>query len=93
VGHRDSSYGPAVFYGLGELTHGDPIVVADENGRHRTFVITAVEDVEKDDFPTERVYGGTGAAQLRLLTCSGSFEGDEYENNLIVYADMRSEVG
>jgi LPXTG-site transpeptidase (sortase) family protein len=92
VGHRDSNSGPAVFYGLGELARGDPIVVTDVNDEQWTFVVTALEQVEKDSFPTEKVYSDTGSKELRLLTCAGSFD-VEYEDNLIVYAEMRPKHG
>jgi LPXTG-site transpeptidase (sortase) family protein len=88
VGHRDSETGPAVFYGLGDLTRGDLITVTDASGIHRTFTVTALEQVEKNAFPTEAVYGDARSKQLRLLTCAGPFESDEYEDNLIVYAAM-----
>jgi LPXTG-site transpeptidase (sortase) family protein len=90
VGHRDSETGPAVFYGIGELTGGDDIITTDAKGHRRTFTVTAVEQVDKDTFPTKKVYGKTGTEELRLLTCAGAFDVDDYEDNLIVYASMRS---
>jgi sortase (surface protein transpeptidase) len=86
VGHRDSDTGPAVFYGLGELAAGDSVVVTDESDHSWRFRVTAVEQFDKDSFPTEKVYGPTKGSTLRLLTCAGGFDGDEYEDNLVVYA-------
>ena len=59
VGHRDSETGPAVFYGLGELAAGDSVVVTDESDHSWLFRVTAVEQFDKDGFPTEKVYGPT----------------------------------
>lgn len=88
VGHRDSDTGPAVFYGLGELAAGDSVVVTDENDHSWLFRISAVEQFDKDAFPTEKVYGATRGSTLRLLTCAGGFNDDEYEENLVVYAEL-----
>ena len=88
VGHRDSDTGPAVFYGLGELAAGDSVVVTDESDHSWRFRVTAVEQFDKDAFPTEKVYGATQGSTLRLLTCAGGFNGDEYEENLVVYAAL-----
>ena len=90
VGHRDSTRGPAVFYRLGELARGDDIITTDAIGQQRTFTVTALEQVDKHSFPTERVYGKTGAEELRLITCEGAFKVGDYEDNLIVYASMRT---
>jgi sortase (surface protein transpeptidase) len=88
VGHRDSLAGPAVFYGLGELTAGDAIVVRDAAGNRWVFSVTAIEQVRKADFPTRDVYGPTRHSELRLLTCAGDFETAQYEDNLVVYAEL-----
>jgi hypothetical protein len=45
--------------------------------------------VEKDEFPTKRVYGPRDEPVLRLITCGGDFDKSErsYLGNLIVYAE------
>jgi hypothetical protein len=47
--------------------------------------------VDKDDFPTELVYGSTDEPTLRLVTCGGSFDrgARSYVANIIVYAEHR----
>lgn len=88
VGHRDSDTGPGVFYGLGELAAGDSVVVTDESDHSWLFRVTAVEQFDKDAFPTQKVYGATRGSTLRLLTCAGGFNGEEYEENLVVYGSL-----
>ena len=47
------------------------------------------DEVPKDNFPTEAVYGNTTAPQLRLITCGGVDHGAHtYKNNIIVYANL-----
>lgn len=40
------------------------------------------------EFPSQLVYGGTEGAELRLITCGGSFDrrAGSYDENLIVWA-------
>ena len=54
------------------------------------FKVTEVEQYPKDEFPTERVYGDTEGAELRLITCGGSFNRtvQSYHDNVIAYATM-----
>jgi hypothetical protein len=88
VGHVDSVAGPAVFFRLRDLTAGDVIDVPRADGSVVRFVVDAVERYPKDAFPTERVYGPTADAELRLITCGGSFDRAErsYVDNVVVFA-------
>lgn len=88
VGHRDSQNGPAVFYKVGDLVSGDELVVDDMNGRTATFIVTGIEQVDRDAFPTDKVYGKTKLPELRILSCGGKYDEGEYEDNLIVYARL-----
>jgi len=59
---------------------------------HR-FVVQRTEDHPKDAFPTQRVYGRTRGAELRLITCSGAFDraSGHYRSNLVVFATRASQ--
>ncbi|WP_423922770.1 class F sortase [Frigoribacterium sp. 2-23] len=87
--HVDSSTGPAVFFRLSELVVGDRLAVTDVQGGEHAYVVTEVEDVAKDAFPTARVFGAQPADQLRLITCGGVFDrsSGHYESNRIVFAE------
>lgn len=89
VGHVDSTKGPAVFFELGSLEAGDLIEVDRSDGLVAWFEVSEVVLVDKDEFPTERVYGDTADPTLRLITCGGSFDEAErsYRGNLIVFAE------
>ncbi|WP_449289281.1 class F sortase [Nocardiopsis kunsanensis] len=89
--HVDSPTGPAVFFRLAELQPGDEVTVPRADGVDAVFEVYGVEQYDKDDFPTRKVYGSTGGrAELRLVTCGGTFEQDEhgYTNNVVVYAEL-----
>jgi sortase (surface protein transpeptidase) len=89
AGHVDSRTGPAVFARLLRLRRGDRIVVVDTAGRRVTFTVRATEEHPKHAFPTQRVYGASRRAALRLITCSGIFDraSGHYESNFVVFAD------
>ncbi|MEX2625662.1 MAG: class F sortase [Ilumatobacteraceae bacterium] len=89
AGHVDSRRGPAVFFRLGELAPGDEIEVHGEDGEIVVFTVRELEQHPKDDFPTDAVYRGTPGPELRLITCSGEFDGEagSYRDNTIVFAE------
>ena len=88
VGHVDNDHGPGVFFRLPELKKGDDVFVRRADGTTAEFRVTEVQEYPKDDFPTERVYGPTPDAELRLITCGGAFNPvtRHYLSNIIVYA-------
>jgi sortase (surface protein transpeptidase) len=88
VGHVDSTGGPAVFYRLRELRRGNRINIRRADGSVVRFRVEGLERWPKAAFPTRRVFGHTGVAALRLVTCSGNFDPStgHYVDNTIVYA-------
>ena len=88
VGHIDSTSGPGVFYRLTELRSGDDVFVKRSDGTTAEFRVTSVQTYLKDQFPTEKVYGPTPDAELRLITCGGAFDSatHHYLSNIVVYA-------
>jgi len=88
VGHIDSTSGPGVFYRLTELRSGDDVFVKRADGTTAEFRVTSIQTYLKDQFPTEKVYGPTPDAELRLITCGGAFDSatHHYLSNIVVYA-------
>ncbi|WP_052457134.1 class F sortase [Streptomyces sp. AcH 505] len=89
VGHVDSLDGPAVFADLSLLRQGDTITVSLSDGSYVRFQVTSVRRYAKDAFPTEDVYGARPDPQLRLITCGGTFDGDRYPDNVVVFARLQ----
>ncbi|WP_107097453.1 class F sortase [Streptomyces aureus] len=89
AGHVDTPVGPAVFHRLGTLSRGAGIEIDREDGRTALFTVDAVEVHPKDRFPDDKVYGGTGRPELRLITCGGDWSRDTgYRANTVVYATL-----
>nr|WP_255411228.1 class F sortase [Blastococcus sp. TF02-9] len=90
AGHVDWAGRPAVFQGLHRLAPGNEVVVDRADGSTVTFAVDRVVQVGKDDFPTGEVYGPTPGAELRLITCGGTFDRatGSYTDNVVVFARL-----
>ena len=88
AGHIDSYEGPGIFFRLSQLRPGDRVYVRRADGTIALFRVTAVRSYAKDRFPTLSVYGPTPDAELRLITCGGTFDPTlrSYLSNTVVYA-------
>ncbi|GAB2980178.1 class F sortase [Nocardioides montaniterrae] len=90
AGHVDSETGPAVFYALSALHRGDTVEVDRSDRRTAVFSVDRVAAYAKRTFPTRAVYGETRDAELRLITCGGTYERDNggYQSNVVVFAHL-----
>ncbi len=91
VGHVDSrKEGPGVFFRLRYMDPGDEIHIERVDGSTLTYVVEATERHNKEEFPTEAVYGPTEASTLRVITCGGDFDygARSYQDNVIVFASL-----
>jgi len=90
VGHVDSREGPGVFAALSTVAVGAEVDVAREDGSTARFEVTRVQQVAKDAFPTDEVYGPVAGPELRLITCGGAFDPStrHYVDNVVVYARL-----
>lgn len=86
VGHLDSDNGDDVFADLGDLRKGDEVRVLEKDGTEHTWRVDRVQQTDKDALPYEDIWTETDEPLLRLVTCAGEYL-DEYEDNLIVYAE------
>jgi sortase (surface protein transpeptidase) len=88
LGHVDGYDEPGIFFRLRELQPGDRVLVTRQDGITAQFVVQHSEQVPKDHFPTEKVYGATARPELRLITCGGRFDrrSGNYRDNVIVFA-------
>lgn len=86
-------YGDGVFRHLARLHRGDRIEARLRNGTAAEFAVTAVRTVAKADFPTDDVYGDVAGPELRLITCGGPRDGEEYRDNVIVFAELSATRG
>jgi hypothetical protein len=90
LGHVNGGGQDGIFARLHELKPGDQVKVARKDGKTALFTVTKLEQTPKNTFPTLAVYGDTKDAELRLITCGGSFDKGKrsYVDNIIVYASL-----
>lgn len=86
VGHLDNENGDDVFADLGDLSQGDEVTVLDDAGDEHTWQVQRVQQTDKDELPYEQIWTDSEEPLLRLVTCAGEYT-QEYEDNLIVYAE------
>ena len=88
AGHIDSVAGPGIFYKLSELRRGEYVYIIRSNHTVAVFEVTASHLYAKADFPSHLVYGPVPDAELRLITCGGTFDyaTGSYLSNVVVSA-------
>jgi sortase (surface protein transpeptidase) len=90
AGHVDSQAGPAVFFRLRLLQPGQLVYVRRADGSLAVFQVNSVQTYLKTQFPTAAVYNPQPNAQLRLITCGGTFDyaTGHYLSNVVVSATL-----
>ncbi|WP_425583977.1 class F sortase [Streptomyces rectiviolaceus] len=88
VAHYDTAKGPALMKNVAKVRMGDEIEVPRADGSTATFKVREIEQVDKKNFPTNKVYGATDRPELRLLTCGGPIKDGHRTDNIILYADL-----
>ncbi|WP_329457732.1 class F sortase [Streptomyces sp. NBC_01497] len=96
VGHVDTDTRPAVFYGLSAAKAGKKVRVTRADGSVAEFTISDVEVVPRKHFDAAKVYGAgrRNRADLRLITCGGTFDRKThaYTANVVVSAYLTGVV-
>ncbi|HCU48390.1 MAG TPA: hypothetical protein DGG94_00905, partial [Micromonosporaceae bacterium] len=90
LGHVDSKERIAAFFYLSRIRPGDSIEIVRTDRSTAVFEVDSVEQFAKANFPTDRVYGPTDEATLRLVTCGGRYDirRQSYVDNIVVFATM-----
>ncbi|MFI8768409.1 class F sortase [Streptomyces sp. NPDC053792] len=90
VGHVDTETRPAVFYGLSAARPGAKVRVTRTDGSVAEFTVDDVQVFPREDFDPSKVYGARDPhrAELRLITCGGTFDRatGTYTANVVVSA-------
>ncbi|MFD5447254.1 class F sortase [Streptomyces sp. NPDC127100] len=90
VGHVDTETRPAVFYRLSGIEPGATIRVVRDGGGTAEFTVDDVRVLDRDGFDARQAYAPrtTGRAELRLITCGGTFDRATggYTANVVVSA-------
>ncbi|MFB7294900.1 class F sortase [Streptomyces rubiginosohelvolus] len=97
VGHVDTDTKPAVFYGLSAVKPGARIEVTRTDGSVAEFTVDDVQLVTRERFDAQKAYGPRedGRAELRLITCGGTYDHTtrSYTANVVVSAYLTGAKG
>ncbi len=90
-GHVDNGFGlPGVFKHLGELKHGNEILIDTVSGETFKFIVTDVTEYAYDAPETTTIFDAPsdGKAYIRLITCGGVWLSDKkmYDKRIVVTA-------
>ncbi|MEV0955854.1 class F sortase [Streptomyces sp. NPDC049951] len=95
VGHVDTETKPAVFYGLSAAKPGDKVRVSRSDGKVAEFTVDDVQVFTRERFDAQKAYGPRedGRAELRLITCGGTYDhaSRAYTANVVVSAYLTAE--
>ncbi|MFD6275419.1 class F sortase [Streptomyces sp. NPDC060209] len=95
VGHVDTETKPAVFYGLSAARPGEKVRVSRSDGKIAEFTIDDVQVFTRERFDAQKAYGPRedGRAELRLITCGGTYDhkSHAYTANVVVSAYLTAE--
>ncbi|MFJ8854551.1 class F sortase [Streptomyces sp. NPDC102437] len=90
VGHVDTETRPAVFYGLSAARPGAKVEITRADGTVAEFTVDDVQVFTRARFDADKAYGPrkAGRAELRLITCGGTFDRatHSYDANVVVSA-------
>ncbi|MEU9362674.1 class F sortase [Streptomyces sp. NPDC051784] len=96
VGHVDTESEPAVFYGLSAARPGEKVRVSRTDGKIAEFTIDDVQVFTRERFDAQKAYGQRhdGRAELRLITCGGTYDraSHAYTANVVVSAYLTAEI-
>ncbi|WP_052158962.1 class F sortase [Halobacillus sp. BBL2006] len=93
AGHVDSRTGPAVFYDLTKVRKGDEIIVSDDEGNEKTYIVEKLESYPQTNSPIEKIFGKTDEKRLNVITCTGEFIRDKggHQDRLVVYSKLKEQ--
>ncbi|MFJ6697918.1 class F sortase [Streptomyces sp. NPDC091272] len=96
VGHVDTRSKPAVFYGLSSARPGERVKITGADGSVTEFTVDDVQVFSRDKFDAKKAYGPRkdGRAELRLITCGGTYDhaARSYTANVVVSAYLTGAV-
>lgn len=95
TGHYDTVYRQkGVFYHLRELKENEVILIETEKGSRLIFQVTGLFFEPYDGFSHDLIYGNSESAEIRLITCHGSWDtaAHTYNQRLVVSARLANEV-
>ncbi len=90
-GHRDSAFGPGVFYTLESMKFGNPITITDAKQNTFTYNTVRAEVMSAEDLPVKEIFADQKKEKnLYLITCAGRWDlfSKKYDKRVLVKAQI-----
>lgn len=87
VGHYTGGAG-GVFDKLGDVNEGDLVTVQNAKGETFTYRIAAKAEYDKNNVPMTEIFRKSDTSRLEIITCSGKWQSNNYNNRLVVTAEL-----
>lgn len=87
VGHYAGGFG-AVFDKLGNVKNGTLITVTTKEGKSYTYKVSKKVEYPKDKVPMQQIFKDGDESRLEIITCQGAWQGNTYDNRLVVTAEI-----
>lgn len=91
-GHKDSSFGPGVFYTLESIKKGNPITVTDAKGGIFEYITINTQVIASENLPVKEIFSEQKKAKnLYLITCAGRWNifSKTYDQRVLVHAQLK----
>ncbi|MBD0670005.1 hypothetical protein BU198_28470 [Streptomyces sp. CBMA156] len=90
AGHVDTPEGPAVFWKISAVPVGASVDITRLDGSTATFTVDRVRAFPRSTFPADLVYAHPSGAELRVVTCGGTYDRarHEYSDNVVLFAHL-----
>lgn len=87
VGHYTGGYG-GVFDKLKDIKNGALITSTNAKGESVTFKVTAKREYERSKVPMADLFKSSDQSRLEIITCSGTWQSNNYNKRLVVTAEL-----
>jgi len=90
-GHKDSTFGPGVFYTLENIKPGNPITIRDAKKNTHTYYATQISVLDAAYLPIKEIFSDQKKEKnLYLITCAGRFDffKKTYSERVLVKAQL-----
>lgn len=90
-GHRDSTFGPGVFYTLENIKPGNPVLITDAKKNVHTYYATQISVLSAKQLPIDEIFSEQKNSKLLyLITCAGRFDffKKTYDERVLVKAEI-----
>jgi sortase (surface protein transpeptidase) len=89
-GHKDSSWGPAVFFTLKQLQSGSEVLLTRADSKIISYRVSSVQTMPRENLPTDKIFSDQkNSKKAYIITCEGNFNlfTRQYDRRILVEAE------